>query len=328
MLAPFRAASTDALVIVQQGNAPLVDYKFTFEQTRYPLFVQRWSPDAEFGLEWAAYSLADEVVPAKTVTLTITATAENNKNDNLASASSPLTAETPGFFPTVVQSRIQTGSPSVINKDGQAVPDATVTVNFNKDWGYYGVVKKIYDAAGEITGQYDYDSVMMHEMMHAFGFISTLSQPGCNVYECNKNGEPTKTPNNNWSIFDKFITDSTGNTSAINPTTFAWNTNFESNLTGGNGGLYFTGTNEKAAFGDNPVPLFTPNKWRSGSSTTHLDDTYFNNTTQPTNPRYIQLMNADDTPGIVAPDYLSPIEIGILKDLGYTMAAAATASPL
>ena len=41
-------------------------------------------------------------------------------------------------------------------KDGQPVPDGTVSVNFNNNWGYEGVVG---------SGQYDYESVMMHELM-------------------------------------------------------------------------------------------------------------------------------------------------------------------
>jgi len=68
------------------------------------------------------------------------------------------------------------------------------------------------------------------------------------------------------------------------------------------------------------VPLFTPPKWSQGSSVGHLDDAYFNNKKDPTSPRYIQLMNARDEEGIKAPDFLSTIEIGIFKDLGYTMA--------
>ncbi len=299
VLDPFGNGITEALVIVQQTTGPLVNYEFTFNQTRYWWGVQRWTPEAELGLEWAAYNLADEVVPAQPVTLTITATAQKVEK-GLASASSPLTANTAGFFPTVVQSRIQTGSPSV-TKDGKPVPDGNVTVNFNNSWGYEGVV-------GE--GQYDYESVMMHELMHAYGFLSDVRSAG-------KNGGANET----WSTFDKFITNISG-APAIDPTTYAWKEAFNPNLTGGNGGLYFYGTNEAGAFGGKPVPLYTPAEWDAGSSVTHLNDAYFDNNTNPNDPRYIQLMNAKDEAGIKAPNYLSSIEIGILKDLGYTMAAA------
>jgi hypothetical protein len=298
ILNPFGNGITEALVIVQQGSAPVVNYDFTFNQTAYLWGIQRWSPEAEIALEWAAYNLADQVVPHQTVTLTITATATKVANRSLASASSPLTGTTAGFFPTVVQSRIQTGSPSV-TKDGLPVPDGNVNVNFNNDWAYNGVVG---------PEQYNFESTVMHELLHAYGFLSTVSSAG-------KNGGA----NEAWSIYDEFITDSSG-TAAISPTTYAWNTDFDPNLTGGDNGLYFYGTNEALAFNGQPVPLYTPAQWERGSSVSHLDDDYFNNTTNPNDPRFVQLMNANDNPGPSGPSYLSAVEIGILKDLGYTMA--------
>lgn len=302
---PRRPSDSEALVTVQQGTGPRISYTFNYFQTRYGLFVQRWSQQAKTGLEWSAYALADQVIPTQNVTLTYTATAtKDQKSDTLASAGSNLTSGDAGFFPTVVQSRIQTGSASVIDNNGKPVADGRVTVNFANKWGYGGVVGK---------GQYDFESVMMHEFMHSFGFLSTLSEPGCNTYVC-KNGKPTKTVNDNWSLFDKLTTNS-ARTPVINQTTFAWDPAFDSNLVGGNGGLYFTGTNEVAAF-NGPVPLFTPASWEEGSSGSHLNDVYFDGTNAP-----IQLMNAKDTAGVVAPKALSAIEIGILKDLGYTFAA-------
>jgi len=308
VLDPFADGITEALVIVQQGTTPRINYAFTYYQTTSVRGVQRWSNNAKIGLQWAAYNLADEFVPAETVTLTFTATAQQLPGDYLASAGSDLTSKAGGFFPTVVQSRIQTGSPSV-TKDGKPVADGRVNVNFAYSWGYEGVVGK---------GQYDFESVMMHELMHAYGFTSTVAAPG-------KNGGA----NENWSTFAKFITDSNG-VAAVDPTTYAWNNNFNDNLTGGNGGMYFYGPNEALAFNGQPVPLYTPKPWQGGSSMSHLNDDYFNNKTDPSNPRYIQLMNARDTPGIKAPNYLSAIEIGILKDLGYTMVlpAPAPAIPL
>ncbi|WP_445168856.1 Ig-like domain-containing protein [Mycolicibacterium sp. Dal123E01] len=302
----FGNGITEALVVVEQGTTPRVSYVFTYYQTTYVGRVQRWSDDAKIGLQWAAYNLADQIVPLENVTLTFRATAQYLENNNLASAGSDLTATTPGFFPTVVQSRIQTGSPSV-TKDGQPVADGRVTVNFNNDWGYEGVVGK---------GQYDYESVMMHELMHAYGFTSDVREAG-------KNGGA----NQNWSAFDKFITNING-TAAIDPTTYAWKPAFNPNLTGGDGGLYFYGTNEALAFGGKPVPLYTPAKWSGGSSVSHLNDNFFNNTTDPSSPRYIQLMNAIDHPGIKAPDYLSSVEIGILRDLGYAVSSTTPALTL
>lgn len=297
----FGNGITEALVVVEQGSDPRVTYQFTYLQSRYGTRVQRWSDEAEIGLEWAAFNLADLVVPSQDLTLTFNATAQwipdGAKNDYLASAYSPLTATTAGFFPTVVQSRIQTGSPSV-TKGGQPVPDGYVYINFNTDWAYDGAV-------GE--DQYNYESTATHELMHAYGFTK---------YPLNSAGK--NSTNKTWSVFDKFITNSSG-TAAIDPMTYAWNPAFDPNLTGGNGGLYFFGTNEALAFNGDPVPLYAPTKWEGGSSLSHLNDEYFNNP-DPNNPRYLQLMNAADDPGPGGPNYLSSIELGILKDLGYSMA--------
>lgn len=299
VLDPFGNGITEALVTVEQGTTPRVNYAFTFKQTTYlfPFRIQRWDEEAEVALEWAAINLADQFVPDQTITLTFTATAQYLRGDNLASAGSPLTGTGGGFFPTVVQSRIQTGSPSV-TKDGEPVPDGNVNVNFFQDWGYFGEVE---------ADQFNYETTIMHEMLHAYGFLSTVGPAG-------KNGGA----NEAWSLFDKYITDNAG-TPAISPTTYTWDTAFDPNLTGGDGGLFFYGTNEALAFDGNPVPLYTPTKWAQGSSVTHLDDDYFNNKTDRNDPRYVQLMNANDSPGPSGPDYLSSIEIGILKDLGYTM---------
>ena len=295
----FGNGITEALVVVEQGNDPRVTYTFTYQQTRYGPVVQRWSDEAEIGLEWAAFNLADQVVPLQDVTLTIAATAQyiptNLEEAYLAAASSPLTATTTGFFPTVVQSRIQTGSPSV-TKDGQPVPDGNVFVNFAFNWGYDAVVG---------AKQFNFESTMMHELVHAYGWTALVREPGTNV-------------RTNWSTYSEFITDNTG-TAAIDPTTYTWDSTFNPNLTGGNGGLYFFGTNEALAFGGQPAPLYTPTKWERGSSVGHLDDEYFNSKDR-NNPRYLQLMNAADDPGPGGPNYLSSLELGILKDLGYTMA--------
>lgn len=300
VLDPFGNGITEALVTVEQGTTPRVNYAFTFKQTTYllPLRIERWSEEAEIALEWAAINLADQIVPDQDVTLTFTATAQYLRGDNLASANSPLTGTGGGFFPTVVQARIQTGSPSV-TKDGAPVPDGIVNVNFFQDWGYFGEV-------GE--DEFNYETTVMHEMLHAYGFLSTVGPAG-------KNGGQ----NEPWSVFDEFITNSSG-TPAVDTTTYAWKTDFNPNLTGGNGGLYFYGTNEAAAFNGEGVPLYTPAKWMPGSSVTHLNDAYFYNKTDPNDPHYVQLMNANDNPGPSGPDYLSSIEIGILKDIGYTMA--------
>jgi hypothetical protein len=92
-----------------------------------------------------------------------------------------------------------------------------------------------------------------------------------------------------------------------------WNTAYNSNLTGGNAGLYFGGPNAIAVYGG-PVPLYTPSPWEAGSSVTHLNDSTFTGVAT-------QLMNAlaDTGKGIRT---LSAVELAIFKDLGYTVVPA------
>jgi hypothetical protein len=79
-------------------------------------------------------------------------------------------------------------------------------------------------------------------------------------------------------------------------------------VTGANGGLYFGGANAVAAYGG-LVPLFTPNPYQSGSTMSHLDDATFTGADQ-------KMMNSHTGTGLGI-RVLSPLELGILADIGY-----------
>ena len=85
---------------------------------------------------------------------------------------------------------------------------------------------------------------------------------------------------------------------------------YNPNLTGGNGGLYFNGENAVAAYGG-LVPLYTPSPWESGSSVSHLDGSAFTGSNR-------QLMNPSTGSGLGIRT-LSPIELGMLEDMGYSV---------
>jgi hypothetical protein len=131
--------------------------------------------------------------------------------------------------------------------------------------------------------------------MHTVGFLSYIDSAGNNT-------------GNEWTTFDSFVVTASG----ADPikSNYTWNTAYNTNLTGGAGGLYFGGPNAEAAYGG-PVPLYTPRPWEDGSSVSHLDDSTFTGSKT-------QLMNAvaDSGKGVRT---LSAIDIGILKDLGYTI---------
>ena len=109
-------------------------------------------------------------------------------------------------------------------------------------------------------------------------------------------------------MFDSFLVTSDGTT--VIGSDYTWNPAYDTNLTGGNGGIYFGGTDAVAAYGDF-VPLYTPSPWESGSSLSHLD----NNTFVGVNRR---MMNPRVLVGRGIRD-LSPLELAMLADLGYTV---------
>lgn len=274
--------STALVVAVPVAAAPVANAMITYV-FNYGSGAQYWSSDATNALEVAANRIASYIVVAQPVTLTFDVTAAYAPSSNtLASAGSDLIASQAGFYSTVVQNKLLTG----VDSNGSAA-DGTLDVNFGTPYAF-----------GDSVGvtQYDFESTMMHEMMHAYGFLSYLDEAGWNTYT-------------QWTTFDSFIVNSTGNP-VVDPGTHHFNAAYNPNLTGGNGGLYFGGANAEAAYGG-PVPLYAPSVWAAGSSISHLDDGTFVGANA-------QLMNAMIDTGLGVRT-LSPVEQGILKDLGYTV---------
>ncbi|MEI7544831.1 MAG: Ig-like domain-containing protein [Mycobacteriaceae bacterium] len=241
-----------------------------------------WTADAISALQYAADRLASYIVVSQPVTLTFDVTAVNEPDSGtLASTGSDLSGSGAGFSYTVVQDKLLQG----LDSNGSQA-DGAIDVNFGIPWDYSDTVA---------SDQYDFVSTMMHELMHAYGFLSYIDEAGYN-------------DGDQWPVFDSVVSDQNG-TLVINDR-YRFKAVFNPNLTGGNGGLYFSGDNAVAAYGG-LVPIFTPDPWESGSSGSHLDDyTFFGpNAT---------LMNAygDTGPSIRV---LSPVEQGILQDIGYTV---------
>ena len=207
------------------------------------------------------------------------------ESDILGFASSAHVSREPGYWHTVVQDKLLTGSDS--NGDDA---DGEITANFGVPWALGDTVAK---------DEWDFQSTMMHELLHTFGFSSRVRQPGTN----------TQT---SWSSFDAFIVTADG----IRPFTadHEWNSLYDENILG-NGGMYFGGPNAVAAYGG-LVPLYTKKPWNS-STMDHLHDDIFGWNTQ--------VMAAILDAGFLLRT-LSPVELGILKDLGYTVVPLAVLS--
>ncbi len=280
----FRTPSTYAAGSIYQepANTPRITYVFTYGNGS-----QFWSSAARAELAATAIYLSSYFEPQHDVEITYAVTGQYSlAGSTLASAGSDLVSEQ-GFAETVVQHKILTGE----DLNGSAA-DGTIDWNFGYGWGYFSTVP---------AGSYDFQSTAMHELLHTYGFLSVIDSAGNNTVE-------------NWTDFDKFVVDKNGN-SVFNGTTFNAAT-YNSYLTGTNGGLYFggPGTYAYAANGNKPVPLYTPNPWESGSSMSHLDDNTYTGVNE-------KLMNAASDTGLGV-RVLSPIEIAIMKDLGYTMVSA------
>lgn len=275
----FRPAATDAYMqVAQNPDGSMLTFAFI-----YGSGSQNWTQEARNALQTAAVTLASYLVVDSPVTITYDVTATSDSfSSTLASAGSDLTGAGAGFFDTVVQQKILTGTDS----NGSAA-DGQIDWNFGRSWGY---------GASVAGGSYDFTSTAMHELLHTFGFLSYVDAPGNNTGQ-------------SWTTFDRYITTS-GGTPVIDRTTFLWNTGYDTNLTGGGGGLYFDGTNAVAAYGG-PVPLYTPNPWEPGSSVSHLRDSAFTGANE-------KLMNAQVSAG-TGVRIVSAVELAMLKDIGYTV---------
>ncbi len=276
----FRPPSTTASVAVRQGvgAGSLLQFQFV-----YGSGSQFWSTAARSSLASAAAALAAYIVVDSPVVVTFDVTGEFNPlSSTLATAGSDFTTAGPGFLPTVVQHKILTG----VDSNGSDA-DGDINWNFAQNW-----------ATGDSIayGQYDLESVALHELTHTLGFLSYTDQPGSNT-------------GTTWTVFDSFLVNADG--TKVIGSDYIWRNAYTPNLTGGNGGLYVGGADAVAAYGG-LVPIYTPGSWESGSSVSHLNDRVFGGANR-------KLMNAQVFSGLGI-RVLSPVELAILADLGYTIA--------
>lgn len=267
----LRPAGTRAANLINQG-AITFDFAFTGAD---------WTEERQEALREVAASLQEYFRVNKPVTLTFDVNLEDPTNEDrgLASAYSPYTTKLPGYWRTVVQYKLLTGRDANGSK-----ADGEISWNF-ADFGW---------GLGDDVGadEYDFVSTAIHELMHSFGFLSSLGAPGENR-------------DNNRGIYDRRLVTSRG----LSPFIFtSWPRFSDPKLTGGDGGLYFGGANAVAAYGG-LVPIYTPAEFDPGSSLHHLDDLTFTGDDQ-------KIMNAQTGTGLSARVF-SAMEIGILKDLGY-----------
>ena len=242
-----------------------------------------WTADRRKALEEVAVSLLAYFRVDRPVTLTYKVNLEDPQDPDrgLASAYSPNLSTLPGYWRTVVQHKLLTGW----DANGSRA-DGEISWNWaDSKWALGDEV-----ASDEV----DFVSTAMHELMHSFGFLTSLRAPGENR-------------NRNRTYYDRFIV-----TEGRSRPFFSaqWLTSNDPKLTGGEGGLYFGGRNAVKAYGA-LVPLYTPAEFSPGSSVHHIDDETFTGENR-------KIMNAytEDGPGVRV---FSALEIGILRDLGFNV---------
>ncbi len=173
-------------------------------------------------------------------------------------------------------------------------PDMHITYNSNFSW-YYGT-----DGATP-TNQYDLMTVVLHEIAHGLNLSGSMdygyfySGQGSWGY-----GASVRYPH----IFDTFVKDRVGVDllSYANPSV-ALGSALQS------GSLWFHGPKATAANGGQPVKIYAPATWSSGSSYAHLD---YNTFRGGSNRLMIYAVSAGDAvhdPG--------PVVKGLMLDLGW-----------
>lgn len=185
-----------------------------------------------------------------------------------------------------------------------ASADGVVNVNFGAEWQLDPNIPAVGPGPGQT---FDFFAAMNHELTHALGFSSFLSQAGTDPFGDGNAG--TGNPGT-WTKFDDFLKNS-GGVDLINHGTGLTNQAvYDAAKTSA---VTFNGANAVAAFGG-PVPIFAPNPFQPGSSISHL------NTNDPLFA--LAMMKHDRDYGPQEARTYSAVEIGIMTDLGYTRIAA------
>lgn len=171
------------------------------------------------------------------------------------------------------------------NDPAGAFPDAQATFDFGYTWN------SGTDAVA--GGEYDLYSVALHEIVHALGILSTIQSDGTSSLNNNNPGR--------YTVFESLLARGDGTL------LFGAGGNFVGTTTDlTSGDVFFTGANATAANGGNPVPVYAPSTFESGSSIAHFDDG----------------VNSTMTHSISAGTQnrtLSAIDLGTLQDIGWTL---------
>lgn len=246
-------------------------------------------------LEAAAEQFGQQFADDATITVDVSSIEDSGSSLKLSVDSGLLdTGATFGGI-EVVRNKILNGT----DLNG-AVADATLNANFGIDW-------ELSADPGDVSGsEYDFYSAVLHELTHVVGFNTTPGELGTSLFGVLPGFA------GRWSAFDQFLEDSAGNAAIDNSGTLnagVWTSAIVGGASPGNG-LFFGGTNAKAANSGNAVGLYSPGLFADGESGSHLDND------NAALAGSLMLSGTATGPG---PRGYTDIEEAILKDLGYSM---------
>lgn len=221
----------------------------------------------------------------------------------LAYAGSERVLNSPGFGGgEVVRQKLQGGG----DLNG-AANDGVVGVNWGAPWELDPNVA----VATPNLGNMDFFATLFHEFTHALGFASVMSQTGSDFTNTGPLVGGIDVAGY-WNKFDQFKTDCAGGSLIDHLTGLTDSVLYDPASTRA---MCLNGANAMAANGGNEVALYAPGAFAPGSSGSHLDGVGVN---------LAAMMKYDRGFGVDEARTYNAIEIGVLKDLGYTAVVAGT----
>lgn len=173
--------------------------------------------------------------------------------------------------------------------------DYDITLMLNTDMPfYYGTDGRCSDS------KIDYVTIILHEMAHGLGFMSTFTKDGYLTYHDNQYWYPM--------IFDICLTKGGAQLVSMLSSPSSVSSALRS------GALYFSGANTVEANGGKAVKMYAPYQWAPGSSVSHWDDSVSFDTFMKYQYHYpLHKIGAQ--------------KLGLMKDIGWSLLTQTISKP-